>query len=127
MLENFKAEGPVFLLELDLERLLPVVSREFKYNPLPRFPSVSRDTALIIDRSVKYEEVLALVKGLPLVTQVVLFDVYEGGQVPKGKKSIAFRVVYQSPDHTLTDEEVNQVQQQMVDALSANLGALLRA
>lgn len=127
VLENFKAEGPVFLLELDLERLLPVVSREFKYNPLPRFPSVSRDTALIIDRSVKYEEVLALVKGLPLVTQVVLFDVYEGGQVPKGKKSIAFRVVYQSPDHTLTDEEVNQVQQQMVDALSANLGALLRA
>ncbi len=66
-------------------------------------------------------------KGLPLVTQVVLFDVYEGGQVPKGKKSIAFRVVYQSPDHTLTDEEVNHVQQQMLDALSTNLGAILRA
>jgi len=53
-------------------------------------------------------------------------NVFEGGQVAKGKKSLAFRIVYYSPDHTLTDEEVNRVQQQMLQALSSKFGAVLR-
>jgi phenylalanyl-tRNA synthetase beta chain len=57
---------------------------------------------------------------------VILFDVYSGAQVTAGKKSLAYRVVYQSPTHTLTDEEVNKVQQQILDRLTGELGATLR-
>ncbi len=126
VVENFKASGPLYLFEIDLEKLLSVVSAEFKYEPLPRFPSTSRDIAVIVDMGVRYQDIVELVRGLPLVNQVMLFDVYEGGQVPGGKKSLAFRVVYQSADHTLTDEEVNRVQQKMLEALSSKLGAVLR-
>ena len=63
---------------------------------------------------------------LRLVSEVILFDVYSGKQVVAGKKSLAYRFVYQSPTHTLTDEEVNKVQEQILDRLSKELRATLR-
>ena len=62
-----------------------------------------------------------------LVNQVTIFDVYSGEQIPPGKKSLAYRIIYQSPTHTLTDEEVNEVQQQILDKLSQELGTTLRS
>jgi phenylalanyl-tRNA synthetase beta chain len=62
-----------------------------------------------------------------LVTEVSLFDLYTGEQIPQGKKSFAISIVYQSPEHTLTDEEVNQVQQKMLDGLNQELDASLRS
>jgi len=67
-----------------------------------------------------------IIKSFPLVNQVAIFDVYAGEQVPPGKKSLAYRITFQSPSHTLTDEEVNKVQQQILDKLSSELGAKLR-
>jgi phenylalanyl-tRNA synthetase beta chain len=61
------------------------------------------------------------------VNQVAVFDVYSGEQVPQGKKSLAYSITFQSPTHTLTDEEVNKVQQQILDKLSSELGATLRS
>jgi phenylalanyl-tRNA synthetase beta chain len=72
-------------------------------------------------------EVLDIVKGFPLVNQVTLFDVYTGDQIAGGKKSLAYRITFQSPTHTLTDDEVNKVQQQILDKLSHELGAMLRS
>jgi phenylalanyl-tRNA synthetase beta chain len=60
------------------------------------------------------------------VQRVAVFDVYSGGQVPQGKKSLAYRITFQSPSHTLTDKEANRVQQQILDRLSNELGAVLR-
>jgi len=60
------------------------------------------------------------------VKDVTIFDVYSGKQVPAGKKSLAYRIAYQSPAHTLTDEEVNKVQEQILKKLSQQLGATLR-
>lgn len=125
--EAFKAAGPAYLVELDLRRLLASISDEFRYQPLVRFPSILRDFAIVVDAGVRYQDVLDVVKGHHLVAGVVLFDVYEGDQVPKGKKSLAFSVTFQSGEHTLTDEEVNVVQQQMLQALAGRLGAALRA
>ncbi len=74
-----------------------------------------------------HRSVQDIIRSFPLVSQVTLFDVYSGDQVATGKKSLAYRIVYQSPDHTLTDEEINQVQQQILHKLSEKLGATLRA
>lgn len=124
--DNFKAVGPLYLFEMHLDRLLAAASGEFRYEPLPRFPSMLRDLALVVEAGVRYQDLLDVAKSFPLVGGITLFDVFEGGQVPKGKKSLAFRIVYYSPDHTLTDEEVNGVQQQMLQALSSKFGATLR-
>ena len=69
---------------------------------------------------------LDIVTSFPLVNQVTLFDVYAGNQVLRGKKSLAYRITFQSPDHTLTDEEVSEVQQQILNKLSSELSAILR-
>jgi phenylalanyl-tRNA synthetase beta chain len=94
---------------------------------LPRFPGVIRDIAIILDRSVKWEQVEKLVGGFNMVNSCQLFDVYEGKQVPEGKKSLAFRVVYQSPERTLTDEEAGKIHEEIVGRLGKELGAVLRA
>ena len=71
-------------------------------------------------------EVLDIVKGFPLVNQVTLFDVYTGDQIAGGKKSLVYRITFQSPTHTLTDDEVNKVQQQILGKLSSEVSAALR-
>ena len=97
------------------------------FQPIPRFPSMLRDIALVVDAATAYQQVVNIIRGFPLVEQVALFDVYSGDQVPPGKKSLACRITYQSPDHTLTDEEVNRVQKRILDKLSRDLGATLRS
>jgi len=61
------------------------------------------------------------------VSQVALFDLYTGAKLPPGKKSLAYRITFQSPSHTLTDDEVNKVQQKILDKLAKQLGATLRS
>ena len=97
-----------------------------EYQTIPRFPSVSRDIALVVDEQVSYRKVEEIIGSFPLVTQITLFDLYRGEQITDGKKSFAIRIVYQSPKHTLTDEEVDQTQEQMLGRLNQELGATLR-
>ena len=124
--EAFELSAHVYLLEVDLEKLLPVINRTREYEPLPRFPSITRDIALVVGKEITCERVENIIKGFPLVKQVSLFDLYSGEQVPSGKKSFAFRVVYQETTHTLTSEEVDKVQQQILDKLRRELEAVLR-
>jgi len=81
----------------------------------------------VLDGEVTHQRVTDIIKGFPLVEQVAVFDVYSGNQVPSGKKSLAYSITFQSPDHTLTDKEVNMVQKKILDKLSSELGATLRA
>ncbi|GAI79647.1 unnamed protein product, partial [marine sediment metagenome] len=76
---------------------------------------------------ISHQRVLDIITSFPLVNRVTLFDVYAGDQVPRGKKSLAYRITFQSPAHTLTDEGVSKVQQQILDKLSSELGATLRS
>jgi phenylalanyl-tRNA synthetase beta chain len=93
---------------------------------VPRFPAVERDIALVVDEAVTHNCVKEIIKGFPLVARVNLFDVYSGKQVPPGRKSLAYRIIFQSPAHTLTDDEVDGVQEQILNRLSRELGATLR-
>ncbi|MFH1087576.1 MAG: phenylalanine--tRNA ligase subunit beta [Chloroflexota bacterium] len=124
---DFDIDISTYLVELDLESLLSVPCAEERYSPIPRFPASVRDMALIAGEGIGYKDVQDIVTGFPLVSQASLFDVYRGEQVPAGKKSLALRVVYQSPDRTLSDEEVDGVQRQILDKLSAALGISLRS
>jgi phenylalanyl-tRNA synthetase beta chain len=125
--ERFGASGMVYIFEVDLESLLPFVSSAVNYRPLPRFPETIRDMALVVDADVGYQRVLDVAREFPLIKEISLFDVYTGDRVPRSKKSLAFRIKYQSPSHTLTDAEVNRVHRDIVAAMHDRLGATLRA
>ncbi|MBE0430397.1 MAG: phenylalanine--tRNA ligase subunit beta [Dehalococcoidia bacterium] len=125
--QAFELSGSVCLVEIDVEKLVTKITGAKQYRPILRFPGATRDMALVLDDHVSYRSVEDIIRSTLLVTQVILFDVYRGEQVPEGKKSFAVRIVYQSPSHTLTDEEVDRNQQQMLDRLRQELGATLRA
>ena len=122
----FEAPEPAYLFEISVPALLPFTVNRRMFEPASRFPAVVRDMALVVDATTPNQRVVDVISGLPLVVQVALFDVYSGEQVPPGQKSLAYRVNYQSPDHTLTDEEVNSVQEQILGKLSREFGAVLR-
>jgi phenylalanyl-tRNA synthetase beta chain len=123
----FDISEPVYLIEMDLKKLVSFTAVKRGYQPVPRFPLIVRDLALIVDDSVSHEKIYTSIRSSPLVEQVDVFDVYSGGQVPAGKKSMAYRIVYRSPNHTLTDEEVIHIQEQILSRLNSELGAVLRS
>jgi len=126
VLENFDIDEPAYLFEMDLPALLEHTLDDRTFTALPRFPSVVRDMALIVDSGVIHTQIVEIIRGFSLVVAVDIFDVYSGEQVPPGKKSLAYRLTYQSSDHTLTDKEVNRVQEQILKRLEKELGATLR-
>jgi len=126
VVQAFELSGAACLIEVDLEKLLTEITGIKEYKPIPRFPSVTRDIALVIDEQVSYRTVENIIQSFPLVKRIILFDLYRGEQIREGKKSFAIRIIYQSPKHTLTDEEVDQTQEQMLARLSQELGAALR-
>jgi len=127
VVQAFELSNTVSLIEIDLDRLLSKIAMTRGYQSIPRFPSVSRDIALVIDEQVTYRRAKEIIESFPLVTKITLFDLYRGEQIAEGKKSFAIRIVYQSPSRTLTDREVDQTQKQMLGKLADELGATLRA
>jgi phenylalanyl-tRNA synthetase beta chain len=123
----FEIEGTVGLFEIEVTALLPCVTGHRIYRPVPRFPAIIRDLALVVDAGTSHQQITDIIHGFSLITGVKLFDVYSGKQVAEGKKSLAYRLVYQSDKHTLTDEEVNKVQEQLLKRLAKELGATLRS
>ncbi len=123
----FDISDVVYLFEIDLSSLLPFTIGHKMFQPILRFPTIVRDIALIVDAGVTHQQVSAIISSSPLVNQVSIFDAYAGEQVPLGKKSLAYRITFQSSSHTLTDDEVNKIQQKTLSKLSSELGATLRS
>ncbi|MCY3734375.1 MAG: phenylalanine--tRNA ligase subunit beta [Chloroflexi bacterium] len=123
---QFGIEGDVFALELSVARLAPLL-RESKTVPSPSiYPVAVEDLALIVDRDTAAGELAAAIGGNGLVEAVDLFDIYEGDQIPAGKKSLAFRVYYRSPDRTLSDRDVEKARRGIVRRLESQFNATLR-
>ncbi|MCD6230959.1 MAG: phenylalanine--tRNA ligase subunit beta [Dehalococcoidia bacterium] len=125
--QEFDLSSSACLAEIDIDKLLDKKTSAAAYNSIFRFPSITRDLALVIDKDIDYQRADKIIRGFPLVTTVTLFDIYEGKQIPQGKKSLALRIVYQSADRTLTDAEANQIEQQILHQLDQELGAKLRS
>lgn len=125
--EKFDLEGAVFVFQLNFDVLSQVTVPPL-YTPLPRYPAVYRDIAIILPAVVPVAEVTqALYRhGQPWLTEARLFDVYAGQPIPQGKRSLAFHLTYRDPERTLTDEEVDRHHQQLVEALVRELQAELR-
>ncbi len=127
--QRFDLAERVWLLALDVARLLPLASGERRHVPLPKFPPVVQDIAVVVDAGVpaaRVEETVHQAAG-GILADMRLFDVYQGEPIPAGKKSLAYSLIYQAPDRTLTDEEVARTRERIVQRLVRELGATLRA
>ncbi len=113
--------------EFDLD-ILQSLAAVYQIAPVPEFPPVLEDIALIVDEATPAERVEALIRqsGGKSVTNVRLFDVYRGEQIGEGKKSLAYSLTYQAVDKTLTDAEAAQIRNQIVARVEHELGAKLR-
>ncbi|MBQ9344983.1 MAG: phenylalanine--tRNA ligase subunit beta [Kiritimatiellae bacterium] len=119
---------PVGVLEAALAPLLRVPAARRTLVPPPAYPSTSRDIALIVDTAVRHEQVLKIARKAapPELESVELFDIYQGKNLPAGKKSMAYSFTYRSKTGTLTDDQANAFQQKITAALLAQLPATLR-
>jgi phenylalanyl-tRNA synthetase beta chain len=120
------SSDPVYLFEVELDKLLPCIRPLSKYSQIARFPESTRDISLLVDVNLPSHKVQGMIEGTKLVSKVTLFDVYTGDELPAGKKTLAYSIVYQSPERTLTDKEVNKVQDGLLQRLQKTLGATLR-
>ena len=127
--ERFDLQKRTYLMEMDLERLFQAVPQQVLQQPIPRYPAAARDLAIVVEQTVPVADVLETIRssGGELLRDVRLFDVYTGEGVSPGQKSLAYALTYQSPERTLTDQEVEQAQQSVVRALRERLGASLRS
>jgi phenylalanyl-tRNA synthetase beta chain len=125
---RFGLPGKVYVAELDVATLTAQVPPRHAVSAVPSYPAVKEDLAIIVDEHVAAAKVFDVVRqaGGALLGQVALFDVFRGGQIDAGKKSLAFSVTYQAPDRTLTDAESTKVRDKIVRALGEQLGAVLR-
>jgi len=126
--ERFDA-SQVLVFELDFDKLLQYAPRRIAAKPLPRFPAVERDVAMVVDRDFAAQQVIGWIHDLgePLIEHVEVFDQYVGAPIPNGKKSLAYRVSYRADDRTLTDSEVNELHRMLVDRLGKTFDAERRS
>lgn len=129
VLDQFDLPERVVAFEIDLTRLLDVSGRPVVYSPLPRFPGIERDIAIIIKQESPAAEIFETIRnaGGELLRSISLFDIYCGEQVPKGFQSMAFALKFLADDRTLTDAEVGEVTEAISKALAQRFGAELRS
>ena len=118
----------VLAADLDLSALLKAASDRFDAAPVPVFPPVLEDLALVLDENISAGQAADVIRtaGGKLLASVYLFDIFHSEQIGAGKKSLAYSLTYQATDKTLTDNEVTKVRQRIIRALEQELGAKLR-
>lgn len=127
--EAYDLSQPVILFELNFDVLVDVAGQPRQYVPLPKFPAVVRDLAVVVQRDIPAGDIIKRIYQAAdpaILRGVQVFDVYSGKQVEEGKRSIAFTLKFQAGDRTLTDEEVNQQTGAIMRVLEREFGATLR-
>ena len=126
--QNYGVDGAFYCAELSLDSLAQVKGPDPEYVPLPKFPAVTRDIAVVCDNAVTVGALEDCIrKGAKgLLKDVSLFDIYTGAGIPAGKKSVAFNLVLRADDRSLTAEEADADVKSILDALKSDLGAVLR-
>ncbi|MFT3916328.1 MAG: phenylalanine--tRNA ligase subunit beta [Anaeromyxobacteraceae bacterium] len=124
--EAFDLPRGVLAFELDLASLVRVAALVPRYRPIPKFPAVLRDLAVVVAEAVTAESLLAAVREEPLVEGATLFDVYRGPPIPEGKKNLALAIRYRAADRTLTDGDADAAHARIVKRVAAAFGAELR-
>lgn len=122
------AEDKVFVCEINLSKLLELKTGKMKYKEISKFPSIKKDLSLVVDRTIEGLEIAKVIKKAAggELTNVEIFDIYEGKGIPEGKRSIAFSLTFGSQDRTLTDEEINPSIEKVIAAVEKEFKAELR-
>jgi phenylalanyl-tRNA synthetase beta chain len=126
---KFGVKQPVFAAEIDWNALFELVKRDkVAFKEMPKFPEVRRDLALLLDEGVQYSalQAAAFKAGKKMLKQVSLFDVYRGEKILVGKKQYAMSFVLQDLEKTLTDQDVERVMDNILNAFRKEFGAELR-
>ncbi len=129
VLENYDIGSRVYIAYLDFDKIVNEANLSRKYKPLPKYPAIERDIAVVVDRDVLVGELEKVIwkHSEGLIEKVELFDVYSGGQISEGKKSVAFSITYRSFYGTLKDDEVNVIHQNIIKNLESEFDAKLRS
>lgn len=129
ILKKMDISQDVFYADLNWDNLMRAIKKnETLYHDISKFPSVSRDLALLIDKSVQFEQIEQIARQTEkkLLKSVELFDVYEGKNLPDGKKSYAVNFILQDESKTLTDKQIDTIMTKLINNLKQKLGAELR-
>jgi phenylalanyl-tRNA synthetase beta chain len=129
ILRPFDIDTEIWFADIDFDYLLELSKQEkFKLQHVSVFPAVRRDLALLIDDSIKYQQLekIALKTDNKLIKKVNVFDVYKGDKIEQGKKSYALSFILQDESKTLTDEVIDEVMQRLIKNYEKELGAVLR-
>ncbi len=128
VLENYDIQTRAYVGVIEVEKLINNYNDTVQYKPLPKYPAVSRDIAMLIrdEITVKQVEDIIRQRGGKILESLKLFDVYKGKQIPEGMKSVAYSITFRAEDRTLTDDDVNKSMHKIIDGLKRNLDAQLR-
>jgi phenylalanyl-tRNA synthetase beta chain len=126
--KHYDLRDAVLLAELNLDLLLARRSPAKSFKPLPAFPAIRRDVAMLVAEATTHETVLNTIKQAkpPNLESVELFDVFRGKNIPTGQKSVAYAFTYRHPERTLTDAEVNAAHEKVVQQFKQSLQAVVR-
>ncbi len=126
--KNYNVDMPVYSAQIDFAAILKARPATILYQPLPKFPAVERDIAVVCDRSIPVAALEDCIcrNGKNLVKEIKLFDIYTGKPIPEDKKSVAFSLKLRHDDHTLTDAEADEDVKAVLAGLEQELGAVLR-
>lgn len=128
ILKHFGIKQEVFFADFNWVAILKLISNKIKFTEIPKYPEVRRDLALLIDQAVTYESIYTIAKQTEksLLKNIDLFDVYEGQNLPEGKKSYALSFSIQDSSKTLTDEQIDKIMNKLQKNFETELGAVLR-
>jgi len=123
------ADAPIVTAELDLDALQALIPTLYDANPVHEYPPALEDLAVIVDEATPADKVAEAIRqaGGKMLVALRLFDVYRGAQIGAERKSLAYNLTYQAPDHTLSDKEVQQLRARIIRRLEQELGARLRS
>ncbi len=126
---DIRTSQAVAILELDLESLLSVKGPQETYKPVPRFPGIERDIAIVIDSNIPAQALKELILEYPseFIEHVTFFDYFRGGNIPPDKKSIGIRILYRAKDRTLTEDEIEVIHRSLIDHIIDKTGGIIRS
>jgi phenylalanyl-tRNA synthetase beta chain len=128
ILKHFDIKQEVFYADFNWDAILKLINNKIKFTEIPKYPEVRRDLALLVDKTVAFDAIYTIAKQTEksLLKEVNLFDVYEGKNLPEGKKSYAVSFTLQDRTKTLTDEHIDKIMGKLLKNLEIEVGASLR-
>jgi len=126
--DEYKFKQQIFVAELALDELLRLPAAETKYVPLPKLQAVSRDISILIPNRIEFAEIVEAIRGLGIneLTGVRLFDIYTGKNLPPDKRSLSLNLRYQPMGDSMTDQQINELDERIVNLLTSRFDAQLR-